>query len=119
MLYAVRAPVGVAAVFYGDVPNRAEALRGVCPVVASYGGRDKVFRGKAPKLTRHLETIGVPHDVKTYPDAGHAFMDQPRGLLAWILRLSPFHVAYDEHASEDSWRRMLAFFREHLGEHAV
>lgn len=114
LLYAVRAPVGVAAVFYGSVPHTADELRGVCPVVASYGDRDLVFRAKGRKLERHLEEIGVPHDVRTYPNAGHAFMDQPQGLLAWILRISPFRVAHDAEASEDSWRRMLAFFDEHL-----
>jgi carboxymethylenebutenolidase len=114
LLYAVRAPVGVAAVYYGSVPDRADDLRGICPVVASYGGKDLVFRAKGQRLERHLEEIGVAHDVMTYPDAGHAFMDRPRGLLAWVLRISPFRVAHDEQASEDSWRRMLAFFREHL-----
>jgi len=114
LLYAVRAPVGVAAVFYGDVPGTAAELDGVCPVVASYGGRDLVFRSKANELESHLEEIGVPHDVKSYPNAGHAFMNHPRGLLAWILRISPFRVAHDEDASTDSWRRVLAFFRDHL-----
>jgi carboxymethylenebutenolidase len=115
LLYAVRAPVGVAAVFYGNVPDTADDLRGSCPVVASYGDRDLVFRAKGRRLRRHLEEISVPHDVKIYPNAGHAFMDQPQGLLAWILRISPFRVAHDEDASGDSWRRMLSFFHEHLG----
>jgi carboxymethylenebutenolidase len=119
LLYAVRAPVGVAAVFYGDVPDTADALEGVCPVLASYGGKDRVFRAKGGRLKRHLEEIDVPHDLKIYPNAGHAFMDRPRGLLAWILRISPFRVAHDEEASEDSWRRMLAFFQEHLGRQAA
>jgi carboxymethylenebutenolidase len=115
LLYAVRAPVDAAAVFYGDVPDTAEELEGICPVVASYGDRDLVFRAKGRRLERHLQEIGVPHDVKIYPGAGHAFMDRPQGLLAWALRVSPFRVAHDEHASDDSWRRTLAFFREHLG----
>lgn len=114
LLYAVRAPVGVAAVFYGSVPAGADELRGICPVVASYGERDLVFRKDGHRLERHLGEIGVAHDVKSYPDAGHAFMDRPHGLLAWLLRISPFRVAYDEQASEDSWQRMVAFFREHL-----
>jgi hypothetical protein len=26
----------------------------------------------------------------------------------------PMHLGYDEKTAEDAWRRMLAFFREHL-----
>jgi len=115
MLYASRAPVGAAAVFYGIVPKEAADLEGICPVVASYGGKDRVFAAAGDRLDAHLQALGVPHDVKTYPDAGHAFMDPPDGLLAAILRISPFHVAYDEEASEDSWRRLLEFFERHLG----
>jgi len=118
-LYAVRAPVGVAAVFYGDVPDDPEALRGICPVVAGYGERDRVFRQKGHTLKRHLETLGVAHDVELYPNAGHAFMDHPEGLLAWFLSISPLRVGHDEQASEDSWRRVLAFFAEHLGPDAT
>jgi carboxymethylenebutenolidase len=115
ILYAARAPVGAAAVFYGIVPKAAAELEGICPVVASYGGKDRVFATVGDRLEEHLRTLGVPHDVKTYPTAGHAFMDPPDGLLAAILRISPFRVAYDEEASEDSWRRLLGFFEEHLG----
>ena len=113
-LYAVRAPVGAAAVFYGEVPDDPEALRGICPVVAGYGERDRVFRKKGHTLKRHLETLGVAHDVELDPDAGHAFMDHPEGLLARFLAISPLRVGHDEQASEDSWRRVLAFFAEHL-----
>jgi carboxymethylenebutenolidase len=116
LLYAVRAPVGAAAVFYGDVPGNADDLRGLCPVVASYGDKHRVFRAKGRRLQSHLQAIGVPHDIKIYPDAGHAFMDRPQGLLAWFLRISPFCVAHHEEAAADSWRRMLSFFREHLGQ---
>src|SRR2546427_12400965 len=35
LLYAVRAPLGAAATFYGDVPTTADELRGVCPVIGS------------------------------------------------------------------------------------
>ena len=36
---------------YGQVPRRAEqALAGACPIVASYGGRDRTLKGAATKL---------------------------------------------------------------------
>lgn len=112
---ALRAGLRVAAPFYGDVPAEAEALRGICPVVGGYGGRDRVFGPQGERLVRHLETLGVPHDVRVYPEAGHSFMSQhPPG---WMLRLGaigPMRVGYDEACAEDSWRRMLAFFERHL-----
>ncbi|MDE2297146.1 MAG: dienelactone hydrolase family protein, partial [Burkholderiales bacterium] len=33
LMYAARAPLGVAATFYGDVPKNADPLRGMCPVL--------------------------------------------------------------------------------------
>ena len=57
LLYAVRAPVGASAVFYGAVPNGVERLAGACPVVAGYGGRDGVFGKQAERLERHLTEL--------------------------------------------------------------
>ncbi len=115
LLYAVRAPVGAAAVFYGAVPEDAEALEGICPVVASYGGRDRVFRPHGERLARHLQQLGVEHDVKVYPEAGHSFMSQHRGLMVRLLSAGPLRIGYDPAAAEDAWQRVAAFFARHLG----
>lgn len=45
------------------------ALRGACPVVASYGARDRALRGAAGRLEEALVEVGVEHDVVEYPDA--------------------------------------------------
>jgi carboxymethylenebutenolidase len=113
-LYAVRAPVGVAAPFYGEVPKTADELRGICPVVAGYGARDRLFAGQGRRLDRLLEELGVPRDVEIYDDAGHSFMSPHEGLLARIMSFGPMAVGYDEAAAEHSWERMLRFFRAHL-----
>jgi carboxymethylenebutenolidase len=115
LLYAVRAPLGAAGVFYGDVPKTAEELRGVCPVVAGYGGSDRFFAGQGRRLEAHLAALGVPHDVRIYPDAGHSFMSRHTGLLATISAYGPMAVGFDPEAEADSWARMAAFFRSHLG----
>lgn len=115
LLYAVRAPLGAAGVFYGDVPKAAEDLRGVCPVVAGYGGRDRLFAPQGRRLEAHLAALGVPHDVRIYPDAGHSFMSQHTGVFATLSAYGPMAVGFDAHAEADSWTRMAAFFREHLG----
>lgn len=62
-LYKVSAP------FY----NTASDLPRACPVVASYGGRDLGVRGVPQKVEAQLDRLGVPHDVKVYPEAGHSF----------------------------------------------
>lgn len=115
LLFAARAAVGAAAVFYGAVPDEAAALEGVCPVVAGYGGRDRVFGKQAARLEGHLSELGVAGDVRLYPDAGHSYMSDHKGLLATVNSWGPMKLGYNPVAAEDSWRRVEAFFGEHLG----
>ena len=115
LLYAVRAPLGAAAAFYGDVPSSADDLRQICPVVAGFGGRDRLFAGQGRRLETHLAALGVPHDVRIYPDAGHSYMSHHSGVLATLGAWGPMAAGYDPAAAEDSWERMGAFFRTHLG----
>jgi carboxymethylenebutenolidase len=105
-----------AAVNYGVVPAKRSKLDGLCPVVASYGGSDRVVgRKMAERLERHLSGLGVPHDVKTYDGVGHSFFSQVDGWQGWLARVpTPMAVGYDEQAAEDGWRRMLGFFDQHV-----
>ncbi len=63
-----------------------------------------------------LTKAGVAHDVKEYPTAGHAFLnDAPVG--PWALR--PIMKAVtgmgpEPVAAADAWKRIDAFFAEHL-----
>jgi len=66
-------------------PRRSRCSEGACPVVASYGGRDKILIGAAGKLDRALTRLGVEHDVKEYPAAGHQFMNDAEN-APWFLR---------------------------------
>lgn len=116
LFYAVRGGVQVCAPYYGATPEDADALRNVCPVIAGYGELDKSFAEQGRRLAKHLTALGIPHEIKIYPGVGHSYMnDFGTGLKARLLRSTPLHAGYDEEASEDSWRRMLAFFEEHLG----
>ena len=119
MLWAAGAgqdAVRVAAPFYAAVPANPEAaLEGICPVVASYGGRDRVFAPGAPRLAAALSALGVEHEVTVYPDAGHSFMNRHGGLVAGIERRLPTAGGYHEASAEDAWRRVTAFFDRHLG----
>jgi carboxymethylenebutenolidase len=103
-LYKVSAPFYSTAV---DLPR-------ACPVVASYGGRDLGVRGVADKLEAQLDALGVPHDVKTYPEAGHSFYTETPGVLGAIAKRLPIHAEFHEASAEDAHRRIVTFFREHL-----
>ena len=114
LLYAVRAPMGVAAAFYGDVPKSADGLRGICPVLGGYGGKDRMFAQQGERLERLLTELNVDHDVKIYPEAGHSFMSQNSGVLASIGAISPMKAGYNDPAAKDSWHRIETFFAKHL-----
>lgn len=103
-----------AAPYYGQLPADLSVLDGACPIVASFGRRDPTLRGAAGKLTTKLTEQGIPHDVMEYPDAGHSFANQlPLGPLNQVAKFAGF--GYDHEASEHAWRRVQAFFAEHLG----
>ena len=115
LLYAVRAPLRVTGVFYGDVPKRAAELEGVCPVLGGYGGRDRLFAPQGRRLETLLTELGVPHDVRIYPDAGHSYMSHHSGVMGAIGAWGPMAAGFDPHAEADTWARMETFFRTHLG----
>ena len=104
------------AVNYGMIPADVdEVLTGSCPVVASYGGRDRQLVGEVPRLIAALEANEVPHDVQVYPDAGHSFLnDAPNGPLLVRPLLKLAHVGPVPAAAQDAWRRIEAFFGTHL-----
>ncbi|MGI9148871.1 MAG: dienelactone hydrolase family protein [Chloroflexota bacterium] len=106
----------VAAVNYGQLPRDLDAaLEGACPIVGSYGGRDWALKNAAPTLDKALTNARVEHDVKQYPTAGHAFLNDaqpgPRALrpLLRVLGIGP-----DPTAAQDAWQRIDAFFATYL-----
>jgi carboxymethylenebutenolidase len=54
-------------------------LTAACPIVGSYGAKDRANRGTAGHLERLLTAVGVDHDVKDYPEAEHAFLNDHEG----------------------------------------
>jgi carboxymethylenebutenolidase len=115
LLSAPRYEFAAASVNYGEVPrDAAERLAGACPIVASYGRRDPSLRGRARRLEQALEQLGIEHDLKEYPDAGHSFMNRINAgpVLGQIVRLAAF--GFHHPSAEDSWRRILRFFDTHL-----
>jgi carboxymethylenebutenolidase len=103
----------VASVNYAHLPRDWSFLDGACPVVASYGKRDRTLPGAAPKLERALEEAGIEHDVKEYADASHSFLNQHQaGMAGVVARVSGMN--YHGPSAVDAWKRIDAFFDRHL-----
>jgi carboxymethylenebutenolidase len=109
---------------YGvGVPKDAythSVLAGACPVVGSYGAKDRANRRTAQKLDRVLEALGVDHDIKAYPDAGHAFLNDhdaagDRSPLIFVV-MGKFAgpAGYHEPSARDARQRIVSFFETHL-----
>jgi carboxymethylenebutenolidase len=88
------------AAFYGTAPRPRKAIRRMCPVVGSWPGKDITTKA-ARMLETELTAAGIPHNLKVYPGTRHAFFNN---------QLRVHHPA----AAADSWRRILAFFAEHV-----
>lgn len=107
---------------YGGCPADAgTALRGSCPVVASYGGRDRSPMGAraAPRLDAALARLGVEHEVTVYPDAGHGFLNDhdPTDLTPGLRLLSVIsRTSFHEPSARRARRRIAAFFARYLRE---
>jgi carboxymethylenebutenolidase len=103
---------------YGRVPDDADTfLVGACPVIGSFGAKDRPLRGAAERLERALTKAGVEHDVKEYPDAGHAFLnDHDRRDIPFLFLL--MHkiggMGYREASAKDARGRIVAFLNKHL-----
>ncbi len=103
---------GASAPFYGaPLPrNLDKALDGACPIVASFGGRDPLGRGAPEKLREVTANKNIAADIKVYPGVGHSFANELPAQP--LVRITGF--GYNEAATEDAWRRVFAFFGEHL-----
>jgi carboxymethylenebutenolidase len=98
---------------YGTVPEDAETLlRGACPVIGSFGTHDYTLKGAASRLENALQINGVDHDVKEYPDAGHAFLNIHGGALGWAM--TRIGMRFHEPSAADAQARILAFFGRYL-----
>ncbi len=104
-----------AAVFYGKVRYGTNGNEGpitpialayadeiAVPLLGSWGERDtSILAADVRALDTRLAAEKKPHDVKIYPEAGHAFFDDTRD-------------SYVASAADDAWTRTLAWFARHL-----
>ncbi len=97
----------------GRLPKDAEKLlAGACPIVGSYGAKDRWNRGVAGHLEHVLTSVGVAHDVKEYAEAGHSFLNDHPSVLFKMLKV--VGIGYHEPSAQDARRRIVAFFNTHL-----
>jgi carboxymethylenebutenolidase len=96
---------------YGDVPRE---LTGSPPVVASYGGRDRIFGPNAAALRKRLDACSVANDVKVYPQAGHSFMTDGSHPLASRLTAVAMHSGYVADAADDAWSRVFDWLETYV-----
>jgi carboxymethylenebutenolidase len=116
LLLAPRGVFDAVAPNYGVLNHESDypPLRGSCPMVASYGAKDRMLPGAAAKVEAILSEGGVPHDVKEYPGVGHSFLNDFRFPAPLRLIEHVAGLAYSEPEAEDAWQRILAFFAQHL-----
>lgn len=90
-----------ASIFYGLNPKPLESVERACPVLGSYGEKDRYFSNQGRWLEKTMQKFGRPVDVKIYPNATHSFFnDQFRN--------------YNPEAAADGWQRTLEWFRKYL-----
>ncbi|WP_017578884.1 dienelactone hydrolase family protein [Nocardiopsis valliformis] len=108
----------VSAPNYGFLPQDIQAVAArSCPMVASYGAKDRQLSGAANKLRGALYDARVPNDVKEYPHAGHSFLNEaPNGPKPLRVVLRAMGTGPHPESAADAWQRIEAFFAEHLGE---
>lgn len=106
----------VAAVNYGEMPrHKVDPFEAVCPIVGSYGARDRTLKNAASTLDGALTKAGVIHDVKEYPNAGHSFLnDAPVGprFLRPLMRIAGMRP--DPESAADVWERIEKYFATYL-----
>jgi len=87
-----------------DTPSPFERTSEIhCPILGHFGAEDK---NPSPEDMRTLDAeltkFNKKHDFYSYPNAGHAFMDNSK-------------ESYRHFADEASWPRTLEFLERHLG----
>ena len=67
-----------------------------------------------------MGALGVDHDVKEYPDAGHAFLNDHDGagdrtpIIFVVMGKFGGPSGYHEPSAKDARRRIVSFFDRHL-----
>ncbi len=95
--------VGACVDFYGGHPAVTYDWDGLtAPVLGIWAEHDDFVNPNIPRYEEELKRRGKKYEFVTCPGTQHAFFNDERPGI------------YHPQAAEDSWKRVLAFFREHL-----
>ncbi len=96
--------IGAVVNYYGIHPKVQPSYRDLSsPMLGFFAEHDEYASPEAVRaLDEELTLLEKPHEFVSYPGTKHAFFNDDRPEV------------YDEAAAKDTWRRMLAFFRENL-----
>ncbi len=104
--------VSVMSVNYAMVPRKAFSER-VVPVVASFGGADRLLPRAGAALRRRLHRSGTQHDFLVYGGVGHSFMT-PIGSRSLSNAGAMLGLRYRPLPANHAWDRVESFFARHL-----
>ncbi|MET0693036.1 MAG: dienelactone hydrolase family protein [Propionibacteriaceae bacterium] len=104
-----------ASVNYGMVPEDIrDILSGACPIVASYGGKDRTLPEDGARLEEAATAVGATIDFKEYPEARHGFINRLAAMSPMTPLMKIGGVGYDHDAAADAKKRILSFFDVYL-----
>ena len=101
LLHAGEARLAAAAPFYGPAPENPDFGRARAAVLAVYGELDDRVNASRDRARAALEAAGLPHEVRTFPGADHAFFNDtgPR---------------YNPEAAREAYAALLQWFNRYL-----
>ena len=96
LLASVEPELAAAVINYGASPTAEQTARIACPIRGFYGVDDPRIVSGLPEFAQALTRAGVDHELRVYPETGHAFFNDGRPSYRYI-------------AARDAWARTLAF----------
>lgn len=100
----VNEKIGACVDYYGIHPNvnpQLENLNG--PMLGFFAEHDAYANAETVNaLSEKLRAVNKQHEFTTYPGTNHAFFNNDRPQV------------YNQNAAEDSWKKMVSFFRANL-----
>ena len=100
---AAQSALDAAVVYYGSSPETAELARVTAPVLGHYAGDDARVNATVPPAEAEMKRLGKFYEANVYEGAGHGF-----------LRQQEAREGANRAATEKSWPRTVAFWRERI-----
>lgn len=103
--------VGAIGFNYGLISPKAR-LDATAPIVASFGGNDRLLPRSDRPLRQRIEGRAGRHDIEVYKGAGHSFMTPTADASSRIRCL--LSSGFDEDTADRAWERLCAHLSRHV-----